>query len=294
MRTILITGGTGFLGGKLAQYFSERGISVVSIRRPMTTRRFDNNKNNSTIKWYEFDKDSLISIFDEQIIDAVIHTATCYGRKGESASEMLKINVVLPIELMELSEIFNVRLFVNTDTTLPRNLNNYTITKKHFLNYAKGFIRTNKLQFVNVYLESLYGPGDDATKFLPELIQFFLRNQQEVKLTSGEQLRDYIYIDDVLRAYELILKKSSFFGSQYLDIDLGTGSAQSLKKVIEKTHKLCESKSKLLFGALPQRKNEMMITNPDISKMLKIGWSPEIDLELGLRKTIEFYKMNMD
>ena len=150
-----------------------------------------------------------------------------------------------------------------------------------------------KFTFINMKLEHMYGPKDNFSKFIPFLIENMLRNKEEIKLTRGEQERDFIYIDDVVSAYIVILKNISQFNKKFYDIEVGTGISIKIRDVSNLIKKLCNSTTKLKFGALPYRKNEVMKSYANPVFLKKIGWSPLINIKEGLERTISYYKKRM-
>ena len=138
---------------------------------------------------------------------AVVHTATCYGRNRETPLEVFEANLKFPLDLLEKAALFSTDTFFNTDTILYKYLNGYSLSKHQFVEWGKQYADEHKIKFCNIKLEHMYGPGDDDSKFTTYVINSCLNNVPEVKLTLGEQERDFIYIDDVVSAYQLLLKK---------------------------------------------------------------------------------------
>lgn len=143
-----------------------------------------------------------------------------------------------------------------------------------------------KLSFINVLLQHMYGPGDDASKFTTHVLHACHRNEAVLKLTAGEQARDFIYIDDVVSAYDALLRQCHQL-DVVLDIEVGSGVAPTIREFAETAHRLTESSTELLFGALPYRANEAMHCLANIERMTQLGWHPAFDLDAGLKKTIE-------
>ena len=132
----------------------------------------------------------------------------------------------------------------------------------------------------------MYGPGDNPSKFTTRVLHACQRNEPELYLTPGEQKRDFIFIDDVVSAYSTILSNVDKF-ERFSDVDVGSGTAPSIKCFVETVHALTASRTKLLFGAIPYRSNEEMHCQADTAKLTELGWKPAHDLTAGLQKTIE-------
>lgn len=205
------------------------------------------------------------------------------------------------LRLLDAAVLFKTDTFINTDTffnteILSQNyLNSYTLSKKQFVEWLRQ--QSNKIQVINLKLQHMYGPMDDKAKFVPWVVNQFRQQVNEVKLTRGEQLRDFIYIDDVVSAYLIALKKTAQLQC-FNEFDVGTGKmisvrtfVESLKLAYEKQYGACEIK--LNFGALPYRIGEMMSVEVNNSKTIQLGWSTRTSLADGVMKIIVGQKLNI-
>ena len=133
----------------------------------------------------------------------------------------------------------------------------------------------------------MYGPGDDPSKFTTWIVQSCLKNIDKIELTPGEQKRDFIYIDDVVDAYKLLLKKGGKSGAGFQEFDLGSGKAVSIREFVETVKRLTSADTELVFGAKAYRENEIMYSEANVTKLLNLGWKPKYDLSEGLKEMIE-------
>jgi len=291
---VLITGATGFLGSQLVHALMTKGHHVVILKRSSSeTRRIADMLH--LVSSYDLDRDGLEAPFKENgKIDAVIHTATCYGRKGERASDLVEANLAFPVRLLEVSAAYGVDAFLNTDTSLPRFLNPYALSKSHFAEWGKFFAGSGRVRFVNIKLEQFYGPGDDDTKFTAHVMRSCSRNVPELKLTSGVQKRDFIFIDDVVQAYRLLLERAVGKSLSFGEYGLGSGEAVTIREFVETVHRLTNSSTTLRFGAVPFRPNEVMEARADIGPLLALGWSPKVSLIDGIKRSIEAESVNYE
>lgn len=282
-KSILLTGATGFLGSYLLNALISLNFNVIVIKRS-TSNMSRIMHLDGRYKSYNIDIVHLEQAFEDQQIDCVIHTACNYGRNGESILSIVDSNLNLGIKLLDTCLKFKTESFINTDTLLPKNLNIYTLSKKQFVEYLS--YHSNKLRVINLKLEHIYGPKDDETKFLPWLISQFNRNVSEIKLTKGEQKRDFIYIDDVVAAYITVVKALSSF-SNYTELDVGTGELVPLNYFIQYLKECYECNfgsitSKLVFGAIPYRDGELMSVKVDNQGLLALGWRPTVHYKNGI------------
>lgn len=284
MKTILLTGATGFLGSHLLELFLDNGYKVIILKRSFSNVWRITKILNEVIS-YDLDKVDLEHVFIENRINVVVHTATNYGRNNENNIEVLKTNVLFALELLELANKYNTDTFFNTDTLQYDYLNAYTLSKKQFLEWAKNTIKTNNIRFINMKLEHMYGPKDDKTKFIPWFIDQLKSGVDEIKLTSGTQKRDFIYVKDVANAYLLLINKDSELRSGFHEFEVGTGVATEVGQFIMDIFScFCEKQisigatgvnTNLNFGALPMRVGEPDMIKANNDKLKSIGWSLE-------------------
>jgi CDP-paratose synthetase len=284
---ILLTGVTGFLGSHLAKALLIAGYDLLALKRNNSSlNRIESITSN--IKFIDVEDLDYNKIFKEHNnIDIIIHTATNYVRLQETASEILNINTDFPLKLLEAASNARVKVFINTDTVLEKYLNIYALSKNQFLQWGEYFAIHEKIKFINLRLEHFYGVNDDVLKFSSYILNECLINTPEIKLTKGEQKRDFIFIDDVVSAYMLILQKCHEFQKLFVNFDVGSGQSISIRSFVEIVHQLTGSSSRLDFGALPYRKGEMMNTMADTSGLLNLGWQCQIDLITGLKLVLE-------
>ena len=279
-RKILLTGATGFLGSHLSKRLIEDGNEVLAIKRT-TSSIIRLGAFASEIQWLNSETLKVDSL---RHVDAVIQTATCYGRKEETAEELLSVNTLFPLRLLDLAFRSDVGAFINSDTSLPAFLNTYSLSKKQFLMWGKFFATSRSFPFMNVRLEQFYGAFDDPGKFTSYVIKGCLNKTNELKFTDGSQLRDFIHIDDVVNAYMTLLSTKE---PNFSEFELGSGYSISIRKFAETVKHLCKANTRLEFGAIPYRYGEIMHTKANISKLTALGWSCLHNLESGLLQVIE-------
>lgn len=292
-QTILITGVTGFLGSHLTRSLVRSGHNVIILKRSSSnTWRIDDIIDK--IICYDINTVDLKKLFQRHKINGVIHCATIYGKKNENISEILDANLYLPVSLLELASSFCCETFINFDTALLKNSNDYSMSKKQFVEWLQVF--SDKIRIFNFKLENMYGEMDDFSKIIPFIIKEFLTVSKEINLTKGEQKRDFIYISDVLAAINKLIAKSWNFDKGFHEYEIGSGKAVSIKDTVLLIREMTgNNDTHLNFGALPYRENEVMKLEANIKKSADdLGWSPETPFKDGLCKTIAWYKKHLN
>jgi CDP-paratose synthetase len=289
-KKLLITGSTGFLGSNLIKKLIKKKYFIICLVRNKSN--FENVKNfrkHRYIKFFNYEKKGLRKVFLDYRIDGVIHCATNYGLNLTTSHEIIDSNLIFPLKILELSAKSGVKFFINSDTILNKNISEYTLSKNQFNEWLK--LYSKKIRCCNVKLEHFYGPGDNKTKFVIDLILSFLSRKKNIDFTPGNQKRDFIYIDDVVEAFIKILNFSLYNNFNYEEFEVGTQKYLKLKKFVRTVKKLSKNcETNLNFGALKYRKNEKMNININIKSLKKIGWRPKVSLRQGLLKTIKYYE----
>ena len=281
-KTILISGVTGYLGSHLAKYWFSQGHSIVGLKRS----RSDTSRLKeiiSQISIYNIDETELSSIMNRHTIDVVIHAATCYGRKQESLVDLIMSNVVFPVDLLENSISAGIKHFINIDTSLRKSVNAYSLSKGMFRDVLLG---NDKINVLNVELQYFYGPDDSDWKFITHVYNQLLKLTPEIKFTSGKQKRDFIYIDDVVNSFDILLNDIDRIKTNS-SIEIGSGSSVSIKEIACLIKELLDNRESVLnFGAIADRKSEDLNMYADTSYLESLGWKPRHSLREGLNKII--------
>lgn len=286
-KTIILTGATGFLGSYLLEALIKIGYNLIVLKRS-TSNLYRINHLHGLYKSYDIDVQSIHTAFEENQIDFLIHTACHYGRNGDPVNIIVDANIMFGLRLLDACIRYKVKTFINTDTLLSRDINDYSLSKKQFLEWLQK--ASEKIQIVNLRLEHMYGPKDDTNKFVPWIVSQLKQNVAEVKLTKGEQLRDFIFIDDVVSAYLTVLD-NLFVLPSFNEFDVGTGVLVTVKYFLEQLKYIYENTFSLTnthldFGAIPYRMHEMMSVEVDNLGLINLGWMPKTTLEQGLKRII--------
>jgi nucleoside-diphosphate-sugar epimerase len=279
MKTILITGINGFLGSHLAKQLIHDFIIVGLEYRPEKLLRLEG----FDFEVFDSSDESMRKIFEKKKINCIIHTATFYGRNKEEIQQITDTNLFMPFHLLDFAIKNKVSVFINTDTVLDRFVSAYALTKNQFKEWL--YFRRNEIKTINMQLEHFYGKGCNNSNFITAMIERLKSNDSVIDLTSGEQQRDFIYYEDIIDAFEIVVKKHDEIITNS-NFQVGSGEHISIKELMLFLKQEIGSLSVLNFGAIPYRENELMKSETNIKPLKNLGWKPYYGVKEGLIKTI--------
>lgn len=290
--TFFLTGVTGYLGSKIIHRLNELGGNFYCLkRRSSNTYRVRDLE--SKINWLDVEDFKVESFFEKNHVDCIIHCATDYGRKVVDPFQTIEANLTLPLKLLHYGAIAGVNSFINTDTVLDKKIDTYSLSKKQFLDWLERY--SKRIVAINVALQHFYGPGDDPTKFTTNIINSLINSAPRLKLTAGEQHRDFIYIDDVVDAFTKIIEASIDMSRGYHAFEVGTGRPVRLKDFVTLVKDLVKNTTTILdFGALPYRPGEVMNIETNSAKLIELGWVQKFTLEQGLSLAIREERLRQE
>lgn len=297
---IVLTGATGFLGRHLMASLSQAQHKIFAIKRKETPCMLSPQEA-AFVSLIDAQSSALIEVLTHHSIDVVIHAATAYGRTVDAMQETFQVNEVFAMTLLEQAAQKKVPLFINIDTFFNRGISThydylpaYTLSKRHFQEWGKLYGESGRIQFINVRLFHLYGPGDQFSKFIPHMAQQFLSGNS-VDLTDGKQKRDFIHVDDAISGILTLLHQhmQTPLTQAYWHYDLGTGKSICIRDFLETLERLCGKQATLNFGAIPTRKGEFLDACANISALEALGWQPKINLHDGIATLIEDIKLRL-
>lgn len=281
VKTILITGINGFLGSQLAKTLCE-DYKIVGLESSV--------EDLSRLKDHSFEvyssENKMAKIFEENDFFAVIHAATIYRRSDALMEDLISTNILLPVKLYELANRFKAALFFNTDSFFNNDkyhysyLPDYTLSKKHILEWLK--LMKGRCKLINMKVFHMYGPGDSPNKFIPQIMLQLKSNEPYINATLGEQKRDFIYAADVVSAYKIVLEKAPSLMGNFLEFEVGTGKETSVKEFILKMKELMNSSVEVNFGALNYRSNEIMESKAQNHALCDLGWRAKYNICEGI------------
>ena len=287
---ILVTGGGGFLGSHLCHHLRGLGAEVHA------TSRASRSMDKSGTTWWQSDLTSLEEV--RRIITAV-RPDTIYHLAGSVGASPDR-NLVLPTFQSLLVTTINVltiatdlrsrRVILAGSLTEPRHSDPtpsspYAAAKWAASGYARMFHALYGTPIVVLTPYMTYGPGQHPDKLIPSVITRVLKREVP-QLASGHWEADWVYVDDIARAFILAAQKPGIEGKSF---HLGSGHTSSVRGIVELLMTLMGSGIKPAFGALPDRPIEPICVADTSQAKQELGWKSEISLKEGLRQTIDWY-----
>jgi len=297
-KKILITGGTGFIGYHLAKKCLKLKwlVTSVSTNKPLKLRKLP------SVKYLYFDISKIKSIKKKlsKDFDYVVNLAGYVDHT--KSNKVMKSHYLGCKNLSMFFKESKIKKFVQIGSCIEYGKKkspqkeDKNIFNKTYSVYGKAKLMSTRF-LLNLYKESnfpvtilrlylVYGTHQDPNRIIPITIMNSLKNN-EFECSKGTQIRDFLYIDDLISAIIKVLKSKKSIGEIF---NIGSGKPIMIRNIIYKIHKIIKS-GKPLFGKIKFRRDEIMKLYPNTSKIKKIlSWKQKININVGLKKTIAFYK----
>lgn len=323
MRSVLITGGLGFLGQHLVSAFSEEGDKVRILARPSALKQ-TNTENDVTV-WGDIRDLSAVERAVEGC-DLVIHTVSNFRRGGSDKGEAYDINVLGTENVLKASQKYGVKRLIHCSTIgvhgnvreIPANEETvfnpgdlYQETKLTAEQKVWAFYKETALPITVIRPISMLGPGDMRMLKLFRMI----KKGRFIMIGPGEAFFQPAYIDDVVAGFLLCARHEKAVGEAFI---LGSEEYLPLKKLVvliadllkvppprlriplkpvEFMAGLCEQICTPLGIEPPLHKRRVSFFKNNRAFSIQkaktvIGYAPKVSLEDGLRRTISWYEEN--
>ena len=297
-KRVLITGASGFVGSHLLAHLSELGARVTGIsRRPSPLK-------NIVVADVQ-EKSQLLKIFEKVQPDVCFHLASdALVEKGQkSPYETFRNNIVGSLNILDIARTTNVRRIVIASTVhvygdAPRPYHEheparpsrpYETSKTCVDLIAQSYADTYRLPVLIARFANIYGPGDaNETRIIPKTITSLLRGEKPT-LWGGSATRDYLYIDDAIRAYDLLGSLSDKKMQRNRVYNFATGKLVTARQLIGMIIRIM-GRSAEITRVRNGREQEIIRQEVDWSKAKALlSWAPKVSLADGLQKTIAWY-----
>jgi UDP-glucose 4-epimerase len=308
---ILITGGAGFIGSHLCEKYVSEGETVFCL---------DNFENGDLRNIYGLITNKKFKLIHGDIrdsnllekimprVDAIIHLAAQIHVERSIIEPKLTydVNVLGTLNLLEVARRYDVEKIIHTSTSeVYGSARSLLMNEDHPLcaphPYGASKIAADRLCYAYVQTFGMniciarpfntFGPKQKDHGYGGAISIFtrrVLSGRPPIIYGDGSQTRDYMYIDDLVKAYDLVLKSNKSLKEV---INFGTGKDVKIIDLANKIIELCDHKRKIEPVHVAPRPGEIKQMIADYSKAKKLlGWEPKYTLERGLEEFVEWYK----
>jgi UDP-glucose 4-epimerase len=297
-KTVLVTGGSGFIGSHLCLRLMNCGARVHATSRVLRQSEGED------FRWWQADVADISAVrhvFRSVQPEIVFHMASHVAgtRDLDLVLPTFYGNLVSTVHLLTAAaEIGSQRIVLANSSEEPQIFDGstfacspYAAAKWASSVYGRMFHELFQLPVVMPRIFMTYGPNQkDVQKLVPFVVRNLLRGEAP-KLSSGRRRADWIYVDDVV---EGLLRAAIIPGIEGCAFDLGLGSLVSVREIVEQIAKIMGASVEPAFGVLPDRPFEQE-RPADIAFMLsRLGFQPRTSLQHGLEATVAWYRRQLD
>jgi UDP-glucuronate 4-epimerase len=315
MRSILITGGAGFIGSHLVDHLWAEGdwsVTVIddfndfydpSIKRANASR----NQGNANYRLFDADirdKSALKKIFVENSFDVIVHLAARAGVRPSLSQPLLyaETNINGTMNLLELAREHGIKQFVfgssssvyginakvpfSEDDPIRQPISPYAATKAaaelicHTYSHLYG-IRCVCLRFFTVY-----GPGQRPDLAIHKFAQLITAGKPIPVFGDGTTRRDYTFVDDIIAGVRAAI---DYAGNDFEVFNLGESRTVELRELISLLEQELGTSAKI--DRQPLQPGDVPQTFADITKARKfLGYDPQTQIEVGIKKFVEWFR----
>ncbi len=305
LRSALVTGATGFIGSAVVRRLLTDGINVYCVVRRESKNRsvLEGLPGVEIIEIPSFETLDLKKSLTGLSADVVFNFAS-YGvsQQDRDPEAMLEGNVGLVARLLIVTSGWSLKRFIHTGSCseygLPwsheayfseaqplRPISVYGAAKAASVIYGNALAVRLGVPFVTLRLFGVFGLGESSERLIPYLIQR-LQHDEPVDLTPGEQVRDWLYVDDVVEAFIVAAKSGRLL--PYEAYNVCSGRPLRVREIGEAVADAMNKPRKLLqWGKRPYREDEpMWIVGDNRRFMEETCWRPKVNLLDGVRHMI--------
>lgn len=315
---ILVSGAAGFLGSHLCDRLLAEGHTIVGADNFVTGNLENIAHLSGDIRFKFIEQDVSIPFLVSGKLDAVLHLASPASPNPKSIYgypnlpiETLKAGSLGTFNLLDLARAHQARfLFSSTSEVYgdplehpqtenywghvdPVGLRSMYDEAKRFSEAAiMAYFRTYKVDTRIIRIFNTYGPrmrADDG-RVVPNFIQQALHGEPLTIFGNGDQTRSFCYVDDLIEGiYRLLLSKEHF------PVNVGNETETSILEFANMINDLTGNAAGLRFKPDDRLGNDPQRRRPDITRARQIlGWEPKVTLEIGIKKTIEYFRARLD
>ncbi len=295
---LLIAGGTGFIGSCLARKALDDGyrVTIISKNKPNIYKKL---KGVEYIIVDIMDKKNLFTKLKNKSFNHVINLSGYVDHSKYSSGGIDVFNThfhgainlfnsvskkkITSFVQIGSSDEYGSNIAPQKETQREDPISPYSSAKVSITHFLQTIYKTQKFPVIILRLFLVYGGGQKNNRFIPQIINGCVK-KSSFPVSAGNQIRDFCYIDDVVKAILLSMNCKKGFGQV---INIASGKPIKVKNIVNKiVNKI--GKGKPIFGKINYRDLENMKLYADISKAKKLlKWKPTVTLDQGLELTIK-------
>jgi nucleoside-diphosphate-sugar epimerase len=309
--SVLVTGGTGFIGSHLVRRLVDEDAEVHVLTKTVSSvfpARLVSVRDRVSIHGGNLTDRSAMDLVVERVRPSVVFHLGAYthvGKSWERVDECIQSNVQGTVNLLQALDGSGYRRCVSIGTSeiygdvdvpfrensFVRPISPYSVSKYAAELYCQAFHQGRGWPIVMVRPFNAYGPMQTPDRIVPEVILRALR-RDSLKMTQGRQTREFNYVEDLVEGFVLLATTPDIEGELF---NLGSGEEVSMREIASMILRLMGDPIQAEFGALPERPTEIPRMYSDSAKArARLGWKPAWSLEAGLQATIDWYRTEFE
>lgn len=296
MKRILLTGATGLIGRHCIPALLDRGFAIHAVSS------HQNTLGDLKVHWHQgslLDPKQIEGILSSVEPSHLLHLAWYTNPKDyRNSAENLRwirasLNLIKAFEKNNGKRLviagtcaeYDWRFGYCSEAVTPlAPVNLYSICKHSLQLIMTSFSEQADLSAAWGRVFNLFGPHEHPDRLIPYVIRSLL-HEKEALCPSGDQLRDYLYVQDVADAFAALLD-SDVAGP----VNIGSGNPVILRNLILKIGEIQNKQDLIGIGSLPPREGEPPMLVADVSRLRdEVKWEPNFDLDEGLSKTVDWW-----
>jgi dTDP-glucose 4,6-dehydratase len=330
LKTLLITGGAGFIGSHVVRHFlrTHENLHVVNLDKLTYAGNLENLKDVDHLPNYAFEKGDIAdagfvqSLFDKYNFDGIIHLAaeSHVDRSITNPMEFVQTNVVGTVTLLNAAvahwknnfegkrfyqvstdevygELHNQEDFFTEETSYdPRSP--YSASKAASDHFVRAYGNTYGIPIVISNCSNNYGPNHFPEKLIPLIIHNIIHNKPLPVYGKGENVRDWLFVEDHAKAIDKVFHEGKIGETyniggfnEWKNIDV----VKLLCKTLDSKLNRVEGESEKLIQFVTDRAGHDLRYAIDSTKIMnELGWKPSLQFEEGIEKTVDWYLNNTE
>ncbi len=312
MESILVTGGAGFIGSNIAEALLAQGYRVI-VLDDLSSGRMENIDHLLHDENFTFIRGSIL---DSGLLRSIMRSYQICGISHQAAIPSVVKSILEPVKTMETNVAGTANLFdiaaesgckrvvfasscavygdgpepVKREDMPLKPLSPYAVSKAAKEMLAKNYCDLRNISIVGLRYFNVYGrrqdPASGYAAVMPSFITKAIRNEPIPIDGDGDQTRDFVFVDDVVKANLLVLRAENGAGRCF---NIASGFSISIRELATIITEVAGSQSTIIHK--PERPGDIKESRADIGNAMRdLGYTPEYDIVRGLEQTVLWYK----